>query len=112
MVRSAVDSVLHQNRIGQILCTVQTVAAMAALRDAWPRRLIVAGYSVGEVAAWSVAGLVDAAVTLDLVARRAEAMDAASAVGEGLLFVRGLARDTVDRLCKRHDAASRHRQSR
>ena len=105
MVRSAADPVLHQNRIGQILCTVQTVAAMAALRDAWPRRLIVAGYSVGEVAAWSVAGLVDAAVTLDLVARRAEAMDAASAVGEGLLFVRGLARDTVDRLCKRHDAA-------
>ena len=105
MVRSSGDAVLHQNRVGQVLCTVQALAAMASLGDAWPRRLIVAGYSVGEVAAWSIAGLVDAAVTLDLVGRRADAMDAASAIGEGLLFVRGLARDVVDGLCKRHGAA-------
>ncbi len=95
----------HQNRAGQILCTIQALAATAVLHDAWPRRILIAGYSVGEVAAWGVAGLVDATVTLDLVARRAEAMDAASAVGDGLLFVRGLSRDTVDRLCKRHNAA-------
>ena len=58
-----------------------------------PDRLIVAGYSVGEVAAWGVAGLLGATDTLDLVARRAEAMDAASPPGDGLLFVRGLSRD-------------------
>ena len=105
VVRSDTAAALHQNRVGQILCTLQALAATAGLRDALPQKLLVAGYSVGEVAAWGVAGLVDAAITLDLVVRRAEAMDAASAPGEGLLFVRGLTRDTVNRLCRRYDAA-------
>ena len=43
--------------------------------------------------------------TLDLVASRAEAMDAAAAPGEGMLFVRGLGRETVDELCEGRDAA-------
>jgi [acyl-carrier-protein] S-malonyltransferase len=60
---------------------------------------------VGEMAAGGIAGLMDPTVTLDLVARRAEIMDAASAVGDGLLFIRGLSRGAVDELCKRHDAA-------
>ncbi len=99
------NEVLHQNRVGQILCTLQALAATSILRDAWPRRLIIAGYSVGEVAAWSVAGLLDAAITLDLVARRAEVMDAASIAGDGLLFVRGLSRGAVEDLCEHHDVA-------
>ena len=70
MVRTITDGSLHQNRIGQILCTLQALAATATLSDAWPRRLLIAGYSVGEVAAWSVAGLMGATMTLDLVARR------------------------------------------
>lgn len=105
MVQTDIDDAVHHNRVGQILCTLQAVAATAALRDAWSRRLIVAGYSVGEVAAWNVAGLVDATITLDLVARRAEAMDAASMPGDCLLLVRGLSWGTVEDLCKRHDAA-------
>jgi len=105
MAQSADDAALHRNRNGQILCAVQALAAKMSLGDAWPRELIVAGYSVGEVAAWSVAGLVEPTATLDLVARRAEAMDAASEPGDGLLFVRGLARDTIEELCRRHDAA-------
>src|SRR5882672_5379068 len=96
---------LHQNRVGQILCTLQALAATATLRGAWPRRLIIAGYSVGEVAAWSVAGLMDATMTLDLVSRRANAMDASSRPGDGLLFVRGLPYGAVEDLCNRHDAA-------
>ena len=79
MVQTDTDAAVHQNRVGQILCTLQALAAAAALRDAWPGRLIIAGYSVGEVAAWGVAGLLSATDALDLVARRAEAMDAASA---------------------------------
>ncbi|CAH2409605.1 acyltransferase domain-containing protein [Mesorhizobium escarrei] len=105
MIQTDTNAAVHQNRVGQILCTVQALAAAATLRAAWPRRLIIAGYSVGEVAAWGVAGLVEATVALDLVARRAEAMDAASAVGDGLLFIRGLSRNTVDALCKHHNAA-------
>jgi [acyl-carrier-protein] S-malonyltransferase len=104
-VRSETSDALHRNRTGQILCTVQALAAAAALRETMPDRIIVAGYSVGEVAAWGVAGLFGMTDTLDLVARRAEAMDAASLPGDGLLFIRGLSRDDVDRLCKRYEAA-------
>lgn len=104
-VRSEPDEALHRNRAGQILCTLQALAAAAALGDDMPYGVIVAGYSVGEVAAWGVAGLFEAAVTLDLVARRAEAMDAATQAGDGLIFVRGLSRGDVDRLCRRYDAA-------
>jgi [acyl-carrier-protein] S-malonyltransferase len=105
IVQTNPDKAIHQNRVGQILCTLQALAATATLRNGWPPRLIIAGYSVGEVAAWSVAGLVDATIALDLVARRAEAMDAASMSGDSLLFVRGLSRDAVEDLCKRYDAA-------
>jgi [acyl-carrier-protein] S-malonyltransferase len=105
MVQTDPDDTLHLNRVGQILCTLQALAATATLRGAWPRRLIIAGYSVGEVAAWSVAGLIDATMTLDLVSRRANAMDAPSRPGDGLLFIRGLSYGAVEDLCNRHDAA-------
>lgn len=104
-VRSESDAAIHSDRAGQILCTTQALAAAAALKEAMPDRIIVAGYSVGEVAAWGVAGLFGMTDTLDLVARRAEAMDAASLPGDGLLFIRGLSRHEVDCLCERHDAA-------
>lgn len=105
LVQTGTSEVLHRNRTGQILCALQAVAAMAALRDALPDRLIVAGYSVGEVAAWAVAGMLDPVAVLNLVTRRADAMDAVSPHGDGLLFVRGLSRDAVAELCGRHDAA-------
>ena len=92
IVRTETNDALHHNRVGQILCTLQALAAAAALRDYMPDRLIIAGYSVGEVAAWGVAGLLGMTDTLDLVARRAEAMDAAAPPGDGMLFVRGLSR--------------------
>jgi [acyl-carrier-protein] S-malonyltransferase len=105
LVGEADDAALHENRIGQLLCTLQAVAALAALPELAAGRRIVAGYSVGEVAAWAVAGLVEPAAALDLAAARAAAMDAAGRPGDGLLFLRGLAREAVDRLCRRHGAA-------
>jgi [acyl-carrier-protein] S-malonyltransferase len=104
-VRNESSETVHRNRAGQILCTVQALAAAAALRDVMPGRKIVAGYSVGEVAAWGVGGLFGATETLNLVTRRAEAMDAATQPGDGLIFVRGLSRTDIDRLCVRHGAA-------
>src|ERR1700678_1575564 len=70
MVQSTSAEMLHHNRTGQILCTLQALAAATALRSALPGRIVVAGYSVGEVAAWGVVGVFDAEDTLDLVARR------------------------------------------
>jgi [acyl-carrier-protein] S-malonyltransferase len=105
IVRTETDEVLHHNRIGQILCTLQALAAAAALQNDLPERRVIAGYSVGEVAAWGVAGLFGMTDTLDLVALRAEAMDSAAPPGDRLLFIRGLAHESVDRLCQRYDAA-------
>ena len=105
LVATATSDALHANRAAQLVCTLQALAAAAALRDAMPQRLIVAGYSVGEVAAWHLAGVFDAPTTLDLVVKRADAMDAASLPGDGLLFVRGPSREAIDALCRRHGAA-------
>ncbi|MEI9888863.1 MAG: acyltransferase domain-containing protein [Rhizomicrobium sp.] len=104
-VRREPAAALHHDRAGQILCTLQALAAAAALREVLQGGCIVAGYSVGEMAAWGVAGYLGMADTLDLAARRADAMDAASSPGDGLLFVRGLGRDAIDALCARHGAA-------
>jgi len=105
LVRGEADEALHRNRAGQILCTLQPLAAASALADVVPHGVIIAGYSVGEVAAWGVGGLFDATATLDLVARRAEVMDAATRAGDGLIFVRGLSREEIGHVCERHGAA-------
>ncbi|MGY4441928.1 [acyl-carrier-protein] S-malonyltransferase [Bradyrhizobium sp. LM2.3] len=105
LVRGEADEAMHRNRAGQILCTLQSLAAARALAEVIPHGVIIAGYSVGEVAAWGVGGLFDAITTLDLVARRAEAMDAATRAGDGLIFVRGLSPDAIGRLCVCHGAA-------
>ena len=91
-VRSAGEEALHQDRTAQLLCTLQALSAAAVLADLLPQRRCVAGYSVGEVAAWSIAGVIAEAEALNLVTQRAEAMDAASKSEQGMLFVRGLPR--------------------
>lgn len=100
---------LFENRTAQVLCTLQALAAHAALRDALPPRLCLAGYSVGEVAAWGVAGVWNPETTLALAAARADAMSAAAKTAgaglQGMLFVRGLAAPCIARLCEGRDAA-------
>ncbi|KFG94872.1 ACP S-malonyltransferase [Burkholderia paludis] len=104
-VRRAGTDALHENRAAQILCTLQALAAAALLDAVWPRRRCVAGYSVGEVASWSVAGMIGPEDALDLADARARAMDAASGGGERMVFVRGLTRAQLARLCDGRDAA-------
>ncbi|MBR8303421.1 malonate decarboxylase subunit epsilon [Burkholderia dolosa] len=104
-VRHAAPDALRENRAAQILCTVQALAAAALLDAVWPRRRCVAGYSVGEVASWSVAGMIDPHDALELADARARAMDAASGGDERMTFVRGLTRAQLARLCDGRDAA-------
>jgi [acyl-carrier-protein] S-malonyltransferase len=104
-VRSAEPEALHRDRTAQLLCTLQALSAAAALKDALPKRRCVAGYSVGEVAAWSVAGVIGGAETLGLVTERAKAMDATCAGRQSMLFVRGLRRAAIDQLCAHREAA-------
>jgi [acyl-carrier-protein] S-malonyltransferase len=105
LVKRAEDDVLHANRTAQLLCTLQALSVATVLDSALPKRRCVAGYSVGEVAAWGVAGLIGANETLDLVAARAEVMDAASHGGEGMLFIRGLGKASIEQLCADREAA-------
>ena len=94
-VLTADEGALHANRAAQILCVTQALAAAMLIADALPRRLIIAGYSVGEVAAWGIAGILSPQATIELARIRAEIMDDASTPNDGLGFVRGLPRDRV-----------------
>jgi [acyl-carrier-protein] S-malonyltransferase len=104
LVREASNNDLHADKIGQILCCTQAMAAWAVLSAKVPRPLVVAGYSVGELAAWGVAGLLDYEDVLDLAVQRATAMDAATTQRSGLVAVRGLGRTALDVICRTHDA--------
>lgn len=105
LVQQADASTLHGNRVAQILCGTQQLAAFLALREALGGRLILAGYSLGEVSAWGCAGLLPPERVLPLIARRAAAMDDASAPGQGLAYIRGLERQRVEALCAEHGTA-------
>src|SRR5271163_3660894 len=104
LVREASNDELHADKVGQILCCTQAMAAWAVLSAKVPRPLVVAGYSVGELAAWGVAGLLDHKGVLDLAAQRAAAMDRATTEPSGLVAIRGLKRDALDPICKAHGA--------
>ncbi|MDQ0396425.1 acyltransferase domain-containing protein [Labrys monachus] len=100
---TAGEEALHANRASQILCVARGLAAAACLAPKGP--LLIAGYSVGEMTAWGVAGVWPPERTLRLAARRAELMDAASGADDGLGYVRGLPREQVARLAARFDCA-------
>jgi [acyl-carrier-protein] S-malonyltransferase len=93
---SATDAALHANRTSQLLCVARALMAAASLE--LPSSFLVAGYSVGEMAAWGVAGFWSFRETLHLTATRAELMDAAGGEDDALGFVRGLAHAHVLRL--------------
>lgn len=97
-VRAASDSAMYVNRAAQILCVTQALAARALLADILPDRYIVAGYSVGELAAWGVGGLLDPDQAISLASVRADIMSRAGTAGDGLASVRGLPYETVERL--------------
>lgn len=89
-----------RNRHVQVLLTGLGLAAWAQLAPALPAPMGVAGYSVGELAAFAAAGVFDADTALELAALRADAMDRAAAQAPGgLLGVTGLGAPAVDELC-------------
>ena len=103
-VREAAPADLFSDRSGQILCCTQALAARVALGAAWPARAVIAGYSIGELAAWGCAGAVDGPNTLRLAQRRAAAMDAAAPKDSGLAVIVGLLRPTLEPILARHAA--------
>jgi [acyl-carrier-protein] S-malonyltransferase len=100
LVKSEIDGDLHGDKVAQVLCCTQALAVWSVLDGLLARPLVVAGYSVGELAAWGVAGVVDAATLFALAAARADAMDEATTQPAGLLSIRGLSRHDVVAICK------------
>ena len=101
-VQEAAPATLFSDFSGQILCCTQALAAWAALGTARPARAVIAGYSVGELAAWGCAGALDGPSTLRLAQRRAALMDAAAPSDGGLAAVVGLRRPRLEPILARH----------
>ncbi len=90
----------ERNANAQTLLTGLALSAWHRIAPMLPSPTAVAGYSVGELAAFSAAGVFDAETALDLAPRRAEAMDRCAARRPGgMLAVTGLAAEAIDRLC-------------
>ncbi|KQP49608.1 acyltransferase domain-containing protein [Pseudorhodoferax sp. Leaf274] len=89
----------ERNAPAQCLLTGLALAAWAQLAPHLPPPAAIAGYSVGELAAFSAAGVFDAGTALDLAQARAAEMDrcAAGAPG-GLLGLSQIAPAVLDRL--------------
>jgi [acyl-carrier-protein] S-malonyltransferase len=90
------ESGMFENRVAQPLIVAATLAMWKALRDRVPVPALAAGYSIGELAAYGVAGALAPQAAVELAARRADCMDRAAALnpGQAMLSVSGL---TVER---------------
>jgi [acyl-carrier-protein] S-malonyltransferase len=96
---------LFDDRIGQILCCTQALATWTALDAARPERAVIAGYSIGELAAWGCVGAFDADTVLRLAERRATLMEAAAPANCGLAAIVGLRRDALAPILAQHAIA-------
>ncbi|CAN7577467.1 ACP S-malonyltransferase [Rhizobacter sp. LjRoot28] len=90
-----------RNRNAQLLLTGVGLAAWGALAARLPAPAAIAGYSVGELAAFSAAGAFSPQTALDLASVRAEAMDRCAAASPGsLMAVSGISEAELLRLCE------------
>ncbi|WP_426191653.1 ACP S-malonyltransferase [Massilia sp. DWR3-1-1] len=102
---------LFENRVAQPAVVAATLAMWQSLQPRLARlRLapaLVAGYSVGELSAYGVAGAFDGATTVALAGARAALMDAAAAAGHAhtLAAIGGLALAQAGALAARHGFA-------
>jgi [acyl-carrier-protein] S-malonyltransferase len=102
-VRSAGERELFSNQTAQLLCCTQALAAWSALgldTQTHEEEWVIAGYSVGELAAWGCAGVLAPCEVLRLATVRAQAMDGASTEDGGLASVRGLSRQALEAVCR------------
>ena len=89
-----------RNALAQPLLTGLALAALEQLSPLLPAPTAVAGYSVGELAAFAATGVYDVATALTLAQRRAASMDACAAdYPTGLLGISGMVLTSVMRLC-------------
>lgn len=100
---AAADDRFDNAQAQPLLCAA-SLAQWQCLRDALPAPTVIAGYSIGELAAQAIAGSVDPITCLALAAQRAQLMDAASPAHCGLQAVLGLDRPALQALCDSNGA--------
>ncbi len=93
---------LARNTVAQPLIFGQQMLLWSALQPRLPKPVCVAGYSLGEMAACSAAGVFAAAQGVDLAAERARLMDCAAGGPGGMLAVLGLDERLVEKLAAAH----------
>jgi [acyl-carrier-protein] S-malonyltransferase len=96
---------LCTNALAQPLIFGLQLGWWQTLETRLPRPVCVAGYSLGEMAACAVAGLMDGPDGVALCATRARLMDACVDQPAGLLALRGPNRTAIDTLAARHGLA-------
>ena len=90
----------QRNANAQILLTGVAISAWRQIARLLPPPTAIAGYSVGELPAFSAAGVFDAETALDLARRRAESMDRCAERTPGrMLAVTGLGAEALERVC-------------
>lgn len=91
------------NRVAQPSIVAATLAMWTALGELAPQTSLVAGYSIGELAAYGVAGALDPGDAVSLAVERARLMDACLADGgrQAMVALCGLPKECVDALLNR-----------
>lgn len=99
---SADPALLFSNRMAQPLIVAATLATWTALGSAVAQPAMVAGYSVGELAAYAVAGSLAPADTVRLAGQRARLMDASQhgALKQALVAVSGVVSTAAEALVR------------
>ena len=101
-LHGAGDDVLGVNRFAQPAICAYQLAMWRNLAARIPRPALLAGYSLGELTAFSIAADVEPTQAIELAALRARLMDEAVSEPSGMLAVTGLKADVIDALCRRH----------
>jgi malonyl CoA-acyl carrier protein transacylase len=102
VIRTRDADKLLSNHVSQLLTVTAALATYACVADVLSKQIAVAGYSVGEMAAWSIAGIWTADEALRLTDARARTMDRVAGPEGRLGYVRGLERRTLEPLAKKH----------
>lgn len=91
---------IYANRIAQPLIVTAALSMWEALRAHAPPPALVAGYSIGELTAYGVAGAITPEQAVTLAAQRAQWMDdcARAAPGQALLAITGLTLASASKL--------------
>lgn len=102
------EQAIFANANAQFAIALFQIATWARISSLVPAPAVVAGYSLGEVLAWHVAGALGAADTLRLVRERAASMDRHAPAGEGACMVLWRGRSTPAMRAARERAMAAH----